>query len=586
MNENGKNETKRLKNGLKILKIELYKYKKDIIALSLLAIASAAASGIIPFFSGKIIDAVIEQQNNIWVFVSSWISISLLSSIIDWRTGIKREFFGQQVEINYTTAGFGRLMELPLSFHKNHKIGNVTHRIMRAASALNRITSDMLIDLLPQFLSIIIALAVTAAINLQLSAIFLVGIALYAFILYKTLPPVANLQNKMFTAYHEAYGDALDALINIQTVKQSNAENYEKHKLNSNFGKKISEYVIKLISIWRNLSFYQKVIVLITQIIILIYSVDAIKNGKMTAGELVMFNSYASMIFGPFLILGNKWQILQRGLTGLVKADYFLKNKPENYFPKNCSAPENIRGEIKFANVSFGYKKGQNILENIDMEILPGEIVALVGESGVGKTTLVDLISGFYFPTEGKVLIDGTDTRKMDLCALRKSISVVPQEIMLFNDSVKNNIRYGKFYSGDEEVESAAKMAHANEFIEHFPRKYQQVVGERGIKLSGGQKQRIAIARSLLKNPKILILDEPTSALDARSEQLIEQSLSRLMKDKTTIIIAHRLSTVKKADKIIVLKDGRIIETGNHDELVKKEDGVYRRLYDLQFGKS
>jgi len=236
-------------------------------------------------------------------------------------------------------------------------------------------------------------------------------------------------------------------------------------------------------------------------------------------------------------------------------------------------------------NVSFSYGARQKkVLENISFEVRPGEVVALVGESGVGKSTLVDLVSHYYRPTGGHIYIDGHDVSRLDLYMLRSHIAVVPQEPLLFNDTVKNNIRYGNFSASDEEVEQAAKLAYAKDFIANFPQKYNQLVGERGIKLSVGQKQRIAIARAILRSPSILILDEPTSALDAKSEDFIQKSLEFLMEKRTTFIIAHRLSTVRKADMILVLEKGRIIEKGTHEDLLRIPKGVYRRLYEFQIG--
>lgn len=305
----------------------------------------------------------------------------------------------------------------------------------------------------------------------------------------------------------------------------------------------------------------------------------------MTIGQLVMFNGYSAMFFGPFVRLGTNWQWLQNGLVNLQKAEELFREKPEKYLPEKAVKIKDIKGDINFENVSFGYAgKKKMTLENVSFGIKSGEVVALVGESGVGKTTLIDLISLYYRPAKGKILIDGIDNRKLDLKFLRSKIAVVPQDITLFNDTVKNNVRYGSFLATDKEIELATKMAHADHFINAFPKKYDQLVGERGIKLSTGQRQRAALARAFLRNPKILILDEPTSALDARSESYIQDALQKLMKDKTTFIIAHRLSTVRKADKIIVLEKGKIAEIGKHEELIQKENGIYRKLYELQIG--
>ena len=225
------------------------------------------------------------------------------------------------------------------------------------------------------------------------------------------------------------------------------------------------------------------------------------------------------------------------------------------------------------------------MLKNLNFTIEAGKKIAIVGKSGEGKSTLVDLISLYDRPTAGDIFIDGNNIQRLNLKQLRSQIGVVPQEVVLFNDTIKNNIRYGRFEATQKEVHEASLLAHANEFIEKFPKKYDQVVGERGIKLSVGQKQRVAIARAIVKNPRILILDEPTSALDARLETLLQESLKKLMEGRTTFVIAHRLSTVKSVDTILVLERGVIAESGSHEELMKKRGGIYHKLYELQFGE-
>jgi ABC-type multidrug transport system fused ATPase/permease subunit len=302
----------------------------------------------------------------------------------------------------------------------------------------------------------------------------------------------------------------------------------------------------------------------------------------MTIGELVMFNGYAFMLFAPFVRLGHNWSVVQNGLIALEWAEEILTTPKEIYLPANAVILSEIKGAVEFKNVSFSYKKGQAVLENLNLTVNPGEIIALVGESGVGKSTLVDLISGYYFSGKGKVLVDGRNIKNFDLKFLRSKIAVVPQEVVLFNDTIRTNIKYGNFNASDKKIIRAAEQSRCSEFIEKFPRKWNQIVGERGIKLSVGQKQRVAIARAILRNPKILILDEPTSALDAQSEKFVTEALEELMKGRTTFIIAHRLSTIRKANRILVLENGRIVEEGNHSDLTKIENGVYRRFYELQ----
>lgn len=338
-------------------------------------------------------------------------------------------------------------------------------------------------------------------------------------------------------------------------------------------------------TIWQQLTLYQRLIVTGMQFGIFLYSIFLIRRGIITPGELVAFNAYAAMVVGPFVILGRNWDLVQNGFIALQRSERILGAAPERYEPVVFATSFEIRGGVEFRDISFRYpgKKGF-VLDEVSFEVLPGETVALVGESGVGKSTIADLISLYFRPTSGRIFIDGHDISRVDLRSLRKNTAVVPQEILFFNETVRENIRYGSFEAGDAEVEAAARMAHADEFIQSFPKKYDQMVGERGIKLSVGQKQRIAIARAILRDPKILILDEPTSALGAKSEALIQKSLEELMRGRTTFVIAHRLSTVRSADLILVLDKGRVAERGRHNELIKIPNGVYKKLYELQMG--
>jgi ABC-type multidrug transport system fused ATPase/permease subunit len=333
--------------------------------------------------------------------------------------------------------------------------------------------------------------------------------------------------------------------------------------------------------IWVNLSAWQQTIFGFGFVAIFGLSVILLRANAISAGELVMFIGYTVLIFQPLARLGHEYRVIKRGMAVIKRALKVLKEEPEEYQEKGTVKIKNMNGKVIFKGVDFRYKK-QLVLKNLSFKVSPGEVIALVGESGVGKTTLADLISRYYVPTKGKILIDGYDVHKIDLKFLRDNIATVPQEITLFNDTIKNNIKYGKINATDEEVIKVAKAANAHEFIQKFPKKYNQVVGERGIKLSTGQKQRVAIARALLRNPKIIILDEATSSLDTKTEKLVQQALKRLIKGRTTFVIAHRLSTITEADKILVLEKGMVAERGKHEDLIKIEDGIYRRLYFLQ----
>lgn len=583
------------RQGFKIVFSYLEDHKKEIIAISVLGLIGAAVGAIIPYLGGKIIDSIISDEilkfggyeiGALYFFILVFFVVKLIQELSGWRLNLKSDKLSALLEAEYMAKNTSRILDLPLSFHKKYKIGEISHKINRAAGAMETILGRIVVDFAPEFLAVVFAAILIFNINVPLASIIVGSVLIYGLFLIKAAPKLIPLQKRMHNLYNKAYGDAYDAITNIHSVKQATAENYEKKKLKTNFINRATKSWTEYIEIWQSLTLAQRIIIIFTQLAIYLISFNLIREGQMTIGQLVMFNGYSAMFFGPFVRLGTNWQWLQNGIVNLTKAEELLKQSPEKYAPKKAVKINDVKGDVEFKNVSFGYpdKKKRMILNEISFEIKAGEIIALVGESGVGKTTLIDLISLYYLPSKGRVLIDGIDNRKLDLKFLRSKIAVVPQDITLFNDTVKNNIKYGSFEATDKEIELVAKMAHADHFINKFPKKYDQIVGERGIKLSTGQRQRIALARAFLRNPKILILDEPTSALDARSESYIQDALTKLMKDKTTFIIAHRLSTVRKANKIIVLEKGRIAEIGKHEKLIDKEGGIYRKLYELQIG--
>lgn len=577
--------------GTKVLLKYMGQYRKEIVTLSIMGVLSALGNGTIPYIAGRFFDVITSTETvnllNMAVplfaaLLALWAVIQLITYILDWKINILSEKFSNIIWLDYLSKGFGYLLLLPVSFHKTNKIGEISNKINVAANALEVIAGRIVIDLSPQILSIIIAFGITFYLQPLLALILLIGVLIYIFIFATKIKDSTKYQKEYWEVLNFVFGESFDVVGNTMAIKQATAEEYEREKLSKKMKSAVPLWM-RLTNLWSGLTLYQRLTILVTQLIIFIMSVAYINAGTMTLGELLAFNSYAAMVFGPFVTIGRNWQTIQNGIVNIQTTEEILKLDTEPYELKGSIALD-VKGDIDFKEVSFQYEEGKQVLQDISFSAKGGQVIALVGESGVGKSTTIDLLSGYNFPNSGVVEIDHHDIKKLNLKKLRQQIAVVPQEVVLFNDTIRTNIKYGNFNATDEEVTEAARKAHALDFIEKFPQKWEQVVGERGIKLSVGQKQRVAIARAILRNPRILILDEPTSALDAGSEQIITQSLDELMKGKTTFIIAHRLSTVRKADLILVFKEGKILESGTHQELLLIEGGEYRRLYELQIG--
>ncbi len=586
---------KETKRAWRILLKHLKDYKPSIILLAVLGTISAVANGTVPYIVGSFLDALIDLSKTLsvgeitvaaWLgLLLIWVFVQLAANIVDWIIDRKGRALRMTMQLGYQAKGFSHLLFVPLAFHKDEKIGELSDHLSKTSWQIASIAEDILVTLTPPILSVLVGFTVTLLINPLFTFVLVLGVIVYILMLIRLVVPTTNLLEEGHSAWTNAYADAVQAVTNIQSVKHMATEGYEKDKIEKSFLGHAAKLWNKLQFIWSSINFYQRMIVLVTQAVIFFLSVYFIQQGELTIGELVALNGYAALLFGPFVMLGYEWQTLQNGLVSIKQAEEkIFAVKQENYHPENAHTPSKIMGDVQFKDVSFSYDGTTTVLDGLNFKVGQGERIAFVGKSGVGKSTTIDLISGYYFPTKGEVLVDGYDTRAFDLTSLRNGIAVVPQEPVLFNDSIMMNIRYGMLEATDAEIIKAAEKARAHEFIEALPEKYNQLVGERGIKLSVGQKQRIAIARAILRNPSILILDEPTSALDAETEKQIAESFETLMKGRTTFIIAHRLSTARKADRILVFDKGKIVEEGTHEDLVKQDSGIYKRLHDYQVG--
>jgi len=574
--------------GLRIIADRAFAYKGTLLFLVFLAVVTTLGNAIVPYLTGKAFDAILEPRVSLMGTVSTSLLgiVTLfavtkgLANLADWRLRLRTETLGYTVQGEYIHDALKRLFRLPLSFHNDTKFGDTTTRIHRARSGYRQLFSHVT-RLIPSLASIVVACAFVFAINTTLALVLLGGVVLFVGVFIWQVLPTGKLMREANDAFSDLFGNAWDGLQNPRLIKLVGTETKEAEAVYDEFTTNTMPTWMNLYRVWQSLSFMQKMIVLTTQIAIIVVGAPLVQANTLTVGELIAFNGYANLVYGPFIQLGYQWQSIQNSLLDIVKSEEMLATEPENY--KGGRADISLRKPISFKDVSFTYDEDEGeVLSDISFGVEFGQTVALVGESGEGKSTLVDLIPRFIEPSSGKIYIGNTETGNINLAYLRNSTALVPQRITLFNRTIEKNMTYG-LEATRQEMIAAAKQAQAHEFITDTYDGYESIVGERGLKLSAGESQRIALARAFLADPAILILDEPTSALDAKNEKLITDVLEDLWQDRTTFIIAHRLSTVHNADTILVLKDGRIAEQGSHNDLINK-DGEYKRLHDLQIG--
>ncbi len=572
----------KFKDLIKLLWKYLKPHKKMVWWCVFLATFSSVISAFIPLVYGKLVDEAVAPNpdlNFILFILFVWL---VIISLLNWMmrfVHFQGSSLGEKSYQLFMSDLYAHFLQLPIKFHKDKKTGEQISRLDRAADHLSHIIGNTLFFLMPSFLTALVAIILMFTVEWRLTLVAVLTLTFYAIAtVYKT-KPIIKAQKIINKGWEKARGYIYDTANNIQVVKSHVREDEEKRLTNMRLNSFANKMVI-FFKTWRNLSAWQNNIQGFSFVIIFGLALYFLTLGQITAGVLVTFVGYINLVFRPFNQLANNYRQVQRGLVTIGRAIKLYDIDTELY--DKGKVLKEIKGAIEFKNITFSYdKKHHKVLRNISFDIQSGQVVALVGESGTGKTTLLSLISRYYHPDHGRIFLDNQDINHLNLSFLREQIAIVPQEISLFNDTLRKNLAYAKSRVSDTEIENALRAANAWEFVSKFPKKLYQKVGERGIKLSTGQKQRIAIARAILRNPRILILDEATSALDSVSEKLVQEALKRLISGRTTFIIAHRLSTITHADKILVFDQGKLVEQGNHQELIKNKS-TYHNLYQKQ----
>ncbi|MCQ8895197.1 ABC transporter ATP-binding protein/permease [Limnobacter humi] len=568
----------------------MWAYKwRVVLAIACLVGAKVANVGV-PLVLKKLIDGLTPLLNSQAALAAAAMPVALLLAYGALRLSTTvftelRELLFARVTQNAVRAiaiqVFDYLHALSLRFHLNRQTGGVTRDIERGSRAISSLVSYTLYSILPTLIEIVLVVGyLFLNYEIWFSVITATALVLYIVFTVKITEWRLQFRRNMNELDSKANVRAVDSLINYETVKYFGNERFESDRYN----KSMTAWQEAAIASQKSLSLLntgQSAIIALAVTAVLWRATVGVLNGSMTLGDLVLVNAFMIQLYIPLNFLGVIYREIKQSLAdiermfGLLDEHQEVQDKP--------GAPELAvqGGAIEFRNVSFAYDERRVVIKDLSFNVPAGQTVAVVGHSGAGKSTLSRLLYRFYEVSDGDIRIDGQDIREVQQVSLRKSIGIVPQDTVLFNDTIAYNIAYGRPGATQSDVERAAKAAHIHHFIETLPDGYQTPVGERGLKLSGGEKQRVAIARTILKNPAILIFDEATSALDSHSEQAIQQELRELSRNRTTLIIAHRLSTIVHADQILVMSQGELIERGSHQELLDK-GGAYARMWATQ----
>jgi len=575
-----------MKNLLK-LRSTIKPYLWQIIANLLILMTTTALSLIVPRIIQQIIDDGITRGEVIYIVRSALIllGIGIVTALLNLSLRYRSERVAAFIGYDLRNRMYDHIQNLHFTFHDHSQTGQLISRCIEDVRSIQNFAGSSIIEIVHLSVMGIGVIAILMTTNFWLAVISLLPL----------IPMVmmtvdfGGRATRLFYAIDTALGDLSSRLQeNVSGVQVVRAFAREPHEI-QRFDESNQSYFksrIKIIGEWSKVMPTTNLLITMGTILILLFGGYLVIAGRMTIGEIVAFNAYLLMLSAPVQQL--TWLVNAAGeaSAGAQRVLEILETEPEIKSPEHAPKLPALTGRVEFRDVCLRYQdETTRALEDINLTVEPNQVIALIGQTGSGKTSLVNLIPRFYDVTEGTILVDGHDIRNVDLPSLRKQIGIVLQTSLLFSDSIRENIAYGRPDATDDEIFAAAKAAQAHEFIAGFTKGYDTIVGERGVTLSGGQRQRVAIARALLMDPRILILDDSTSSVDTQTEKLIQEALDRLMEGRTTFVIAHRLATVRRADLILVMENGRIVQHGKHEELLA-QGGLYKEIHDLQLSQN
>jgi subfamily B ATP-binding cassette protein MsbA len=557
-------------------------YLPRMLFAGLLVMGVAAINLALLRLAGTVWDVITVQHDSARMreLIAVFLGLVVLQGLCSMGHSYMTALVSQHIVADFRTHLFGHLQTLSVSFFARRRTGELLSRLMNDVAVIQSVVTETPIDTAKQLVTFVGGIAFLLTMNWRLCLLILVLLPLLVVVAKffgRRLKSLSTSIQDQTAATSTLIEEVISGIRIVKSFVQTKREN-------TRFADQVGHTLALTMRRARIMAVFIPVISLLTfsaAAAVLWYGGNQVIEGAVTPGDLFAFVLFAGILIGPFSSAARVFAQVREAQGATERVFEILDQRPEVSDSPEATVLTTVSGYIRVEHVSFAYDPRQPVLTDVSFEAKPGELVAIVGPTGAGKTTAINLIHRFYDPTEGRITIDGHDLRHVTLESWYRQIALVPQETILFGGTILDNIRYGNRDATEEAVQEASRAAHAHDFIMNFPDRYQTVVGEKGINVSGGQRQRIAIARAILKNPRILLLDEATSALDSESERLVQEALEQLMKGRTTFVIAHRLTTIQRADRILVFNKGRLVETGTHSELMGRK-GLYHYLYTLR----